>query len=56
MAEEISLPAFAIGGITTANLPEVLAAGFSRVAVSGAISGANDPAEAARELMVQLRS
>src|SRR4030095_8281467 len=33
---EISLPAFAIGGITLANLPDVLGAGFRRVAVGGA--------------------
>jgi thiamine-phosphate pyrophosphorylase len=38
VAAEISLPAFAIGGITRENLPEVLATGFTRVAVGGAIS------------------
>jgi len=38
VAAEISLPAFAIGGITLENLPAVLAAGFSRVAVSGAVA------------------
>lgn len=51
VAEEIRLPAFAIGGITAANLPEVLAAGFTRVAVSAAITSAADPATAARELL-----
>lgn len=55
VAEEIRLPAFAIGGITLANLPEVLAAGFSRIAVSGAISGAEEPAAAARRLLEKLR-
>jgi len=42
VAAEISLPAFAIGGITLENLPEVLATGFSRVAVSGAIAKARN--------------
>ena len=40
---EIRLPAFAIGGITAENLPQVLATGFTRVAVSGAIAGAKIP-------------
>jgi thiamine-phosphate pyrophosphorylase len=55
VAEEISLPAFAIGGITAANVSEVLTAGFTRIAVSGAISSAEDPAAAARELAQRLR-
>lgn len=42
VAAEIRLPAFAIGGITCENLPEVLAAGLSRVAVSGAITSSSD--------------
>lgn len=51
VAAEIRLPAFAIGGITRANLPEVLAAGFTRVAVSRAIAAAADPALAVREML-----
>ncbi len=50
VAGEIRLPAFAIGGITRENMPEVRGAGFSRIAVSGAITKADDPAAAAREL------
>jgi thiamine-phosphate pyrophosphorylase len=50
---EIRLPAFAIGGITSHNLDQVLAAGFTRVAVSGAIAAA-DPAAAARQLLAAL--
>jgi thiamine-phosphate pyrophosphorylase len=50
-AAEIRLPAFAIGGINAGNLGQVLAAGLSRVAVSGAIASAADPAAAARELL-----
>jgi thiamine-phosphate pyrophosphorylase len=49
-AAETSLPAFAIGGVTLANLPQVLAAGARRVAVSGAICRAEDPGAAARAL------
>ena len=55
VAAEISLPAFAIGGITAANLGEVLATGMSRVAVSSAVAGAADPAAAARELRGRLQ-
>ncbi len=55
VAAEIRLPAFAIGGITPENLPEVLAAGFTRVAVSGAITAADDPTAAARELCTALQ-
>ncbi len=51
---EIRLPAFAIGGITAENLPQVLATGFTRVAASGAITDAKDPAAAARQLLAAL--
>jgi thiamine-phosphate pyrophosphorylase len=50
----ISLPAFAIGGITLENLQDVLAAGACRVAVSSAIVGATDPAAVAREFLQTL--
>jgi len=48
VAAEIRLPAFAIGGIGPENLPEVLACGISRAAVSGAVLAAEDPAAAVR--------
>jgi thiamine-phosphate pyrophosphorylase len=51
---EIQLPAFAIGGITEENLPQVLAAGFSRVAVQGAVANADDPGAAARRMLAML--
>ena len=37
VAAEITLPAFAIGGITRENLPQVLATGFTRVAMSSGV-------------------
>jgi thiamine-phosphate pyrophosphorylase len=54
VAAEIRLPAFAIGGIGRENLAEVLATGFTRIAVSGAVAATADPAAAARELLRQL--
>jgi thiamine-phosphate pyrophosphorylase len=54
VAREVGLPAFAIGGITQSNLSDVLAAGFSRVAVSGSIAGAADAEKEARLMLRQL--
>ena len=51
IAEEISLPAFAIGGITLKNLPQVLDTGFCRIAVSGCVNSAADPRDAIAQLM-----
>ena len=56
VAGEIGLPAFAIGGITQSNLSEVLAVGFTRVAVSGSITGAMDAEEEARLMLQMLRT
>jgi len=50
VTSSISLPAFAIGGITAKNLPLLLAAGTRRIAVSSAICSAQDPGSAAAEL------
>jgi thiamine-phosphate pyrophosphorylase len=44
VSREIRLPAFAIGGIGPANVEQVYAAGFSRVAVSHGVVNAADPA------------
>ncbi|MBS0263567.1 MAG: thiamine phosphate synthase [Planctomycetes bacterium] len=54
VAEEISLPAYPIGGIGLENIDQVLAQGARRVAVSGAVCGAVDPAEAVRGLQEKL--
>jgi thiamine-phosphate pyrophosphorylase len=49
-AAHAPVPFFAIGGLRAANLPEVLEAGASRVCVLRAISDAERPENAAREL------
>ncbi|MCR9245297.1 MAG: thiamine phosphate synthase [bacterium] len=47
-------PVYAIGGITAANLDELLELGVDRIAVSSAILAAPDPAAATRELRQRL--
>jgi thiamine-phosphate pyrophosphorylase len=54
VAGEIRLPAFAIGGINAENLSEVLAAGISRIAVSGGVLSDKNPAVAASKLRERL--
>jgi len=56
VSAEITLPAYAIGGINLENIDQVLAAGARRVAVSNAICGAEDPGEATRNLREKLLS
>jgi thiamine-phosphate pyrophosphorylase len=48
IAEEIQLPAFAIGGINLDNVASVVQSGLSRVAVNAAITAAEDPQDVAR--------
>jgi thiamine monophosphate synthase len=55
VAAEIRLPTFAIGGVTAENLGEVRAAGFSRVAVSSAVTQAASPDGAVTTLLSGLR-
>jgi thiamine-phosphate pyrophosphorylase len=55
VAAEIRLPAFAIGGIGVQNLAEVLAAGFTRIAVSRALLSSADPAAAVREIRKRMK-
>lgn len=43
VAAATTLPAFVLGGVTPANVSEVLAAGGTRIAVSNAICAAEDP-------------
>ncbi len=53
-AERAGVPAFGIGGISTARAGDVVAAGFRRIAVCAAIIGAPNPEAAARDLRAQL--
>jgi thiamine-phosphate pyrophosphorylase len=48
------MPFFAIGGINAANVRAVVAAGAERIAVVRALTGAEDPERAARELCAPL--
>jgi len=54
-AGHAQVPFFAIGGISTANVHEVLAAGAERIAVVRALSQAPDPQRTARQLRGALR-
>ncbi|MBM4071433.1 MAG: thiamine phosphate synthase [Planctomycetes bacterium] len=53
---ETTLPAFAIGGITGDNLPQVLVAGARRIAVGQALCQAEDPRKLARQMRRALES
>ena len=55
VAAEISLPAFAIGGISRESLPQVLATGFTRVAVGGALTHCADIPTAAASILTLLQ-
>lgn len=55
VASSHALPAFAIGGITADNVARVVEAGLSRVAVSRAITHADQPEFAAKQLARALR-
>ena len=56
VANEISLPAFAIGGITLENIPQVFEAGFRRIAVSSCVTAAEDPRAAVAQLKAACNS
>jgi thiamine-phosphate pyrophosphorylase len=50
IAGATDLPVFPIGGISESNIPGLIAAGATRVAVSSAIANARDPSAAARAI------
>ena len=56
VAGEITVPFFAIGGITLDRLDEVISAGCTRVAVSSAIIAADDVVAATREFKEKLKA
>jgi thiamine-phosphate pyrophosphorylase len=55
-AQQSARPWFAIGGIDEERLPEVVAAGATRVVVVRAITDAEDPGASARRLATALRA
>lgn len=54
VADEITLPGFAIGGIDLGNVEQVAKAGIRRVAVSGCVTKAEDPLSVLRNLRKKL--
>ncbi len=50
-AEGIDVPLVAIGGITPADIPALMASGASGIALSGAILNADDPAAETRKII-----
>jgi thiamine-phosphate pyrophosphorylase len=56
VASRVSVPFFAIGGITLQNIDEVLDAGATRVAVVSAILGADDVVQAAMQFKKRLEA
>jgi thiamine-phosphate pyrophosphorylase len=54
VASEIRLPAFAIGGITPDHTADVLATGFTRIAIQGALEQTDDPLRIVQSLQAML--
>ncbi len=52
----MTLPIVAIGGITSDDIPAIMATGVNGVAVSGAILNADDPVEYTRNLLEKLNN
>ena len=52
MAEQgIRIPLIAIGGITAADIPDIMQTGVSGIAVSGAVLKASNPVDEMKRLM-----
>ncbi|MDO7677181.1 MAG: thiamine phosphate synthase, partial [Pirellulales bacterium] len=54
VANNLSIPVFAIGGMKIDHLESIFATGISRVAVASAITRSSDPAAAAKEFLARL--
>ena len=54
VCQSTTLPAFAIGGITLENIDELVSVGVKRVAVSGAVSKADDPGTVVKQIHERL--
>jgi thiamine-phosphate diphosphorylase len=52
--EAVSIPCFAIGGITVENIAQAVGAGIDRAAVASGIALADEPVEAARRIKKEL--
>jgi thiamine-phosphate pyrophosphorylase len=50
VSDEVRLPVFAIGGITSDNLDRLVRLGVKRVAIASSITGAADPGEESRRI------
>jgi thiamine-phosphate pyrophosphorylase len=55
-ARTVTIPWFAIGGVTLSNLSELLAAGATRVAVTSAIAMSDNPGAVVTEFLSQLNT
>jgi thiamine-phosphate pyrophosphorylase len=55
VAQSVSVPAFAIGGITLENVGEIRHAGLRRVAVAGVVGDSDSPGKVVNELLSLLR-
>lgn len=53
-ASQTTIPAYAIGGVSLANVSQVMASGFRRIAVGAAIIESADPAEAVAKFRAAL--
>ena len=56
VVEKISIPVYAIGGITDANVEEIKKTGAGGVALIAAVMSAPDPASAARAIVSRLKT
>lgn len=56
VADAVSIPVIAVGGVTADRVPELLAAGAHGVAVIAAVSEAPDPGVATKELLAALEA
>jgi thiamine-phosphate pyrophosphorylase len=56
IAAEMTLPVFAIGGINTGNLPQVIDSGVRCIAVQSVVTESQDPAATCRQRKEKLEA
>jgi thiamine-phosphate pyrophosphorylase len=54
-AENIDIPVVAIGGITKADVEDIMSTGVTGIAISGTVLGADSPVEEMRQLLRRLQ-